>query len=91
MWINPTDAKQRGIENGDRVQVLNDRGSLVIDVKVTPRITPGVVGIPQGAWYTPDKDGLDQRGSLNVLTSQRPTPLAKANPQQTNLVEVKKL
>jgi anaerobic dimethyl sulfoxide reductase subunit A len=91
MWINPTDAKQRGIENGDRVQVLNDRGSLVIDVKVTPRITPGVVGIPQGAWYTPDKDGLDQRGSLNVLTSQRPTPLAKANPQQTNLVEVKKM
>ncbi|MGG3470091.1 DMSO/selenate family reductase complex A subunit [Neobacillus pocheonensis] len=90
MWMNPTDAEKRGIKNGDRVQVFNDRGSLFIDVKVTPRITPGVTGIPQGAWYTPDKNGLDQRGSLNVLTTQKPTPLAKANPQQTNLVEVKK-
>jgi len=90
MWMNPTDAEKRGINNGDRVQVNNERGSLFIDVKVTPRITPGVVGIPQGAWYTPDKEGLDQRGSVNVLTSQRPTPLAKANPQLTNLVEVKK-
>ncbi|MEH7354483.1 DMSO/selenate family reductase complex A subunit [Neobacillus drentensis] len=90
MWMNPKDAEKRGINNGDRVQVNNERGSLYIDVKVTPRIIPGVVGIPQGAWYTPDKEGLDQRGSVNVLTSQRPTPLAKANPQLTNLVEVKK-
>ncbi|WHY75664.1 molybdopterin-dependent oxidoreductase [Neobacillus sp. WH10] len=90
MWMNPKDAEKRSINNGERVQVNNERGSLFIDVKVTPRIIPGVVGIPQGAWYTPDKEGLDQRGSVNVLTSQRPTPLAKANPQLTNLVEVKK-
>ena len=90
MWLNPKDAEKRGINDGDRVQVFNDRGSLVIDVKVTTRITPGVAGIPQGGWYTPDKAGVDQRGSVNVLTSQRPTPLAKSNPQLTNLVEVKK-
>jgi len=90
MWVNTKDAEKRGINNGDRVQVQNERGSLFIDVKVTPRIAPGVVGIPQGAWYSPDKEGVDQRGSVNVLTSQRPTPLAKANPQLTNLVEVKK-
>lgn len=90
MWMNPEDAKKRGIKDGDRVQVFNERGSINIDVKVTPRITPGVAGIPQGAWYTPDKDGLDQRGAVNVLTSQRPTALAKSNPQLTNLVEVKK-
>ncbi|MFK9092946.1 DMSO/selenate family reductase complex A subunit [Bacillus salipaludis] len=90
MWMNPKDAEKRGIKNGDRVQVQNERGTLFIELKVTPRITPGVVGIPQGAWYTPDKDGLDQRGSVNVLTSQRPTPLAKANSQLTNLVDVKK-
>ncbi|WP_235846476.1 DMSO/selenate family reductase complex A subunit [Neobacillus drentensis] len=90
MWMNPKDAEKRGIKSGDRVQVYNERGSIYIDVKVTPRITPGVAGIPQGAWFTPDKDGLDQRGSVNVLTSQRPTALAKSNPQLTNLVEVKK-
>lgn len=90
MWINPKDAEARGIKDGDRVEVVNDRGLLIIDAKVTRKIVPGVVGIPQGAWYTPDKNGIDQRGSVNVLTSQRPTPLAKANPQLTNLVEVKK-
>ena len=90
MWLNPTDAEKRGIKDGDRVQVFNDRGTINIDVKVTPRIIPGVAAIPQGAWYTPNDHGIDQRGSVNVLTSQRPTALAKANPQLTNLVEVKK-
>ena len=47
--------------------------------------------MPQGAWYTPDKDGTDVRGCINTLTSHRPTPLAKGNPQHTNLVEVKAL
>jgi anaerobic dimethyl sulfoxide reductase subunit A len=91
MWMNPEDARARGISDGDRVEVFNDRGKVTIDVKVTSRIVPGVAAMPQGAWYTPDKKGQDQRGSMNVLTKQHPTPLAKANPQQTNLVEVKKV
>jgi anaerobic dimethyl sulfoxide reductase subunit A len=90
MWMNPLDAKARGIADGDRVRVFNGRGEVFIHVKVTPRIVPGVAAMPQGAWYTPDQKGIDQRGSMNVLTKQHPTPLAKANPQQTNLVEVQK-
>lgn len=90
MWLNPEDAKVRGINDGDTAKVFNGRGEITIPVKVTPRIIPGVAAIPQGAWYSPDSSGIDRRGALNVLTSQRPTPLAKSNPQQTNLVEVKK-
>jgi len=90
MWMNIRDAEARGLKNGDRVKVFNDRGTLMIPVKITPRIVPGVVAIPQGAWYTPDDKGVDQRGCINVLTSQRPTALAKANAQHTNLVEVQK-
>ncbi|ALC90234.1 DMSO reductase [Bacillus sp. FJAT-18017] len=90
MWINPRDARARGIKEGDRAKVFNDRGLIHIPVKITSKIIPGVVGIPQGAWYTPDENGIDQRGSINVLTKHHPTPLAKANPQQTNLVEVTK-
>jgi anaerobic dimethyl sulfoxide reductase subunit A len=90
MWMNPIDAKARSIKDGDRVRVFNSRGEIVIDVKVTQRIVPGVVAIPQGGWYTPDKKGIDQRGAVNVLTSQRPTPLAKANPQLTCLVQVER-
>jgi anaerobic dimethyl sulfoxide reductase subunit A len=88
MWIHPSDARSRGIRTGDRVRVFNDRGALLIAAHVTNRIRPGVVSIPQGAWYTPDRTGVCQRGCINVLTSERPTPLAHGNAQHTLLVEV---
>ncbi len=91
MWINPKDATARGIKDGDTVEVFNLRGKIHMPVKVTNRIVAGVVAIAQGAWYTPNKNGIDERGSINVLTTLRPTPLAKGNPQHTNLVEVKAL
>lgn len=91
MWINPIDAKARGIKNGDRVRIFNDRGETRIPAKVTPRIIPGVVALGEGAWYTPDGRKVDQAGSINVLTTQRPSPLAKGNPQHTNLVQVQRV
>ena len=91
MWIHPDDAKARGIEDGCVVEVYNDRGRVHIPVLLTNRIMRGTVAIAQGAWYTPGKDGVDKRGSINVLTSSRPTPLARGNPQHTNLVEVRLL
>ncbi|MCW8345057.1 dimethyl sulfoxide reductase subunit A [Vibrio sp. ZSDZ65] len=88
MWINPIDAERRGIKNGDRIRIFNDRGEVRINAKVTPRMMPGVVALGEGAWYAPDGNKVDHNGSINVLTSQRPSPLAKGNPQHTNLVEV---
>lgn len=90
VWMNPLDAEERGLELGDMVLVYNDRGKLKLPVKVTPRIAPGVISVPQGAWYTPNKDGVDEGGCVNTLTALRPSPLAKANPQHTNLVQVEK-
>jgi len=92
LWINPADAAERGIADGDLVHVFNDRGTVEIPAKVTPRIMPGVVSMGQGAWHNADMfgDQVDRGGCINTLTSLRPTPLAKANPQHTNLVEVKK-
>lgn len=92
LWINTLDADERGIKDGDTVQVFNDRGTVEIVAKVTPRIMPGVVSMGQGAWHDADMAGnkVDKGGCINTLTSLRPTPLAKANPQHTNLVEVKK-
>jgi anaerobic dimethyl sulfoxide reductase subunit A len=57
---------------------------------VTARIMPGVVAIPQGAWWTPAEQGVDAGGSVNVLTSERWTPLAYGNAQHTVMAEVKK-
>jgi anaerobic dimethyl sulfoxide reductase subunit A len=87
-WINPADAARRRVKSGDLVRVFNDRGAMLIPARVTPRVMPGVVAIPQGAWWDPGTDGVDRGGSLNVLTSLRPTPLAQANAQHTMLVQV---
>lgn len=89
-WLNPADAAKRRLKSGDLIRIHNDRGAMVLPVRVTPRVMPGVVAVPQGAWWAPDKNGVDRRGSLNVLTSRRPTPLAKANAQHTILVQVEK-
>lgn len=88
MWINPMDAEARSIKNGDLIRIFNDRGEVRISAKVTPRMMPGVVALGEGAWYAPDGQKIDHSGSINVLTTQRPSPLAKGNPQHTNLVDV---
>ncbi len=90
LWMHPVDAAQRKVEAGDRVRVWNDRGAMEVPVHITEDVMPGVVAIAQGAWYTPDEAGVDQRGCVNVLTSLHPTPYAKGNGQHTNLVEVRK-
>ena len=90
IFINPLDAAERGIHDGDLVRVWNERGELVIPARLTPRILPGVVDIPQGAWWKPDADGVDHGGYINVLTSHRWTPLAFGSTQQTIRVEVEK-
>ena len=91
LWIHPEDAAARGIADGDDVRIYNRRGTVIIPAVVTTRIMRGVVAMSQGGWYTPDENGIDRRGSINVLTSTAyPTPLAKGNPQHTNLVEVSK-
>ncbi|MBI5649542.1 MAG: molybdopterin-dependent oxidoreductase [Chloroflexi bacterium] len=90
VWINTLDANKYGIKNGDKVRVFNDRGQVILPAKVTARIMPGVLSIPQGAWYKPDAKGVDQGGCTNTLTAYRPSPLAKGNPQHTNLVQMEK-
>lgn len=91
VWIHSADAEKRGIRSGELVEVFNDRGCVRIPAVVTKRIREGVAAIAQGAWYTPDAEGVDTRGCINVLTSTaNPTPVAKGNPQHTNLVEIRR-
>ncbi|MFU8868413.1 molybdopterin-dependent oxidoreductase, partial [Natronococcus sp.] len=48
VWINPEDADERGLENGDRVQLDAGRRSVEATVRVTGGIRPGVVGTAWG-------------------------------------------
>jgi anaerobic dimethyl sulfoxide reductase subunit A len=88
VWIHPKDAAARGIKEGDSVEVWNDRGRMQVAAHITHRIVEGVTAVSQGAWYRPNRKGMDTNGSINILTTSRPTPLAKGNPQHSNLVEI---
>jgi anaerobic dimethyl sulfoxide reductase subunit A len=90
IFINPIDAADRGIRGGDLVRVWNDRGEIVIPARITPRILPGVIDIPQGAWWSPNENGTDFGGCVNVLTSERWTPFAFGTAQHTIMVEVER-
>jgi anaerobic dimethyl sulfoxide reductase subunit A len=90
LTINTVDAEARGIENGDMVKVFNDRGEIILPARLTERIVPGVVDIPEGAWYNPDSKGVDRGGNPNVLTKDATSP-GGPFPSNTSLVEVSKI
>ncbi len=88
--IGAADAGSRGIREGDMVRVFNDRGEMTIPAHLSERIMPGVVAIPEGAWYHPDENGVDRGGCPNVLTRNVTSP-AGAFPSNTALVQVEKV
>jgi anaerobic dimethyl sulfoxide reductase subunit A len=87
VWIHPTDAAARGITNGQRVRVFNTRGATELPARVTARIAPGVVSIKEGAWFATGADGVDTRGSANLLTEDRAAPCG-ATTYNSCLVEI---
>ena len=48
--INPEDARNRNISDGDVVKAYNDRGTLIVKSLVTDSVPPGTVNIPTGWW-----------------------------------------
>jgi len=90
LMISATDAKARGIGEGALVRVFNDRGEVIVPAKVTERIMPGVVDLPQGAWFSPDERGVDRGGCANVLTNDKSSPCG-ALVTNTSLVQVEKV
>ena len=84
--MHPDDAAGRGILDGQRVRVFNDRGSHVCVARVGPRARRGVVN-GLGVWWR--KDGLDGT-NVNELTSQALTDLGRGPTFYDCLVQVER-
>ncbi|KOO05308.1 trimethylamine-N-oxide reductase TorA [Vibrio nereis] len=94
IYINPIDAKEKGIKDGDLVRVYNDRGQLLAGAVLTDSYPRGVIRIEEGAWYGPlnEKEGaICTYGDPNTLTMDIGTSeLAQATSANTCIVEFEK-
>ncbi|TMX36572.1 trimethylamine-N-oxide reductase TorA [Vibrio sp. Hep-1b-8] len=94
IYINPADAKAKGIKDGDLVRVFNDRGQLLAGAVVTDSYPRGVVRIEEGAWYGPlnEKEGaICTYGDPNTLTMDiGSSELAQATSANTCIVDFEK-
>ena len=93
--LNPENAKQKGIENGDLVIVSSKRGKILCGAVVTDDVRKDVVCVAEGAWYDPQNPGeigsMCVHGDVNVLTIDKGTSkLAQGNISHTALVNIEK-
>jgi molybdopterin guanine dinucleotide-containing S/N-oxide reductase-like protein len=84
--IHPHDADSRGIADGDRVRIFNDRGSLTLTALINRSLPAGVVAARlDWAKLHPENS------NVNVLTSEWLTDLGRAATFYSTLVEVAKV
>ncbi len=63
--LNPADADELGVRDGEILTLGNTRGSLRLHVKLSPAVDAGMI-VSEGLWE--NRDFLDGRG-INTLTS----------------------
>ena len=91
LTISTQDAAERGIKDGDLVELYNERGALVVGARVSDKIMPGVVSIYEGAWPQLDSKGRCNNGMVNFLTSSRPSSgLSQATTANTCMASLRK-
>ncbi|HXJ79746.1 MAG TPA: molybdopterin-dependent oxidoreductase [Candidatus Methylomirabilis sp.] len=83
--LHPDDAVARGLEDGDPVDLVNDRGSVGFELKVSDEVLPGVVLVPG---QRPTADARD--GTVNVLCSDRYSDLGDGATYQDTRLEVRR-
>ena len=79
--MSPVDAAARGISNGDRVRVFNDRGSIELAARLDYSLRPGCVSIHNGWW-------ISEGGGVNLLSAARETDMGHGAAFHDNAVEV---
>jgi anaerobic selenocysteine-containing dehydrogenase len=85
--IHPSDAVARSLTDGDLVSVFNKKGKLTLTARLSERVRPGVVCMPQGYWTFLVKGG----STANALTHDRLTDMGRGAALQEAKVQVKKI
>ena len=85
--LDAVDAAARGLAEGARARVFNDRASLELPVVITERLRPGLVSIPWGWWRHQHPDGM----VANSLTNDTLTDWGGGVAYSDTLVQVEAL
>lgn len=83
--ISRKDAEQRGIKNGDKVEVFNKRGKVVLRAVIDDAVNAGIVVIPKG-WQ---REQFEE-GCFQELTNTSSDPMACNFAYFDTLVNIRK-
>ena len=84
--IHQSNADERGIADGDEVNVYNQNGRVLITVRISKKVRKGVVCMPQGFWSSLMKGN----SSANALTHELLTDMGNGAALQETRVDVVK-
>jgi len=89
--INRTDADAANIQDGDLIELYNERGSVIAGARLTDEIVPGVVTLEEGQWIQLDSQGRCNSGSINMITTSKAcSELSQASSANTCVAYLKK-
>jgi anaerobic selenocysteine-containing dehydrogenase len=80
--INATDAESRGIKDGDKVRVFNERGAFEGDAQITDDVNAGIVVSTLGYWRQLNE------GTVNSISSAEFGDMGHSPSFSDNLVQV---
>ena len=81
--LHPDDATRRGLVDGQKVRLVNDRGEIGLVLHVRDEVQPGVVLVPG---QRPDSEAVS--GTVNMLCSDGYTDMGEGAIYQSTWLEV---
>jgi anaerobic selenocysteine-containing dehydrogenase len=82
--VHPREAERRGLEDGDRIELFNARGTFGVTLRVSDEVPAGVVLVPGQR-----PSGEARHGTVNVLCSDRYTDLGEGATYQSTFLDVR--
>jgi anaerobic selenocysteine-containing dehydrogenase len=81
--LHPDDARARGLTQGQRVKLFNDRGTVGLVLRVSDEVLPGMVLVPG---QRPDDETLS--GTVNMLCADRYSDMGEGATYQSTYLDV---
>jgi anaerobic selenocysteine-containing dehydrogenase len=81
--LHPEEAQRRGLGDGAKVRLFNDRGAVGLILKISDEVLPGVVLVPG---QRPDEETL--AGTINMLVADRYTDLGEGATYQSTFLDI---